>query len=139
MQRSRDSVEARGSAHPAIRLAWAAFIVQAVAVGFHQTWHAIGFAEPPGAVGHYLLLHFPLHVGVVLLAAAAVWLLARATAPSLPLALLAAGALVQHSGLVADVLAVFGDASHTPGAALLAGGGALALAAPAVRRTQART
>ncbi len=124
--------------HPAVRLAWAAFGVQAVAVGFHQSWHAVGFAEPASEIGHYLLLHFPLHLGVVLLAAAAVWLLARTAAPSLPLALLATGALVQHSGLVADALAVFGDASHTPGAALLVAGGVLALAAPAVRRAQAR-
>lgn len=128
---------------PAVRLAWAAFVVQAVAVGFHQVWHAIGFAEPPSDLGHYLLLHFPLHLGVVLLGAAAAWLTARALTArtdglSLPLVLLAAGALVQHGGLITDVLAVFGDLPHTPGAALLAGGGLLALAAPVVRRAQER-
>lgn len=133
MTASRD--EGHGP-HPAIRLAWAAFIVQAVALGFHQSWHAVGFAEPPGEVGHYLLLHFPLHLGVVLLGVAAAWLTARATTSSLPLALLAAGAMAQHAGVVADVLAVFGTASHTPGAALLAGGGLVALTAPAVRRAQ---
>lgn len=122
--------------HPAIRLAWAAFVVQVGAVGFHQSWHAVGFSEPPGDVGHYLLLHFPLHLGVVLLAAATVWLTARTTALPLPLTLLAAGTLVQHVGLVADVLAVFGNMSHAPGAALLAGGGLLALTAPAARRAQ---
>lgn len=124
--------------HAAVRLARAAFIVQAAAVGFHQSWHAIGFAEPPSDVGHYLLLHFPLHLGVVLLVAAAVWLTRRTAALSLPLVLLAAGALVQLGGVLADVLAVFGDTSHTPGAALLAGGGLLALTAPAVRWAQQR-
>lgn len=128
--------EAGPGPRPAIRLAWAAFIVQALAVGFHQAWHAVGFAEPPSDVGHYLLLHFPLHLGVVLLAAAVAWLVTRTTALTLPLALLAAGALVQHVGVVADVLAVFGTASHAPGAALLAGGGLLALTAPAVRRVR---
>lgn len=128
-----------GSRHPAIRLAWAAFGVQAVAVGFHQAWHLVGFAEPPSDAGHYLLLHFPLHLGVVLLGAAAVWMAVRTTAPRpLPLVLVAAGALVQHGGIVADALAVFGDTPHAVGAALLAGGGLLALTAPAARRVQTR-
>lgn len=121
---------------PAVRLAWVAFVVQAAAAGFHQSWHAIGFADPPSDIGHYLLLHFPLHLGVVLLVAAAAWMTLGSAPLSLPLVLLTAGAMVQLGGVVADVLAVFGTASHAPGAALLAGGGLLALTAPVVRRVQ---
>lgn len=57
----------------AIRLVWVAFAVQAVAVTFHRTWHAVAFDEPPNEVGHYLLLHGPLHLGVILLGVAALF------------------------------------------------------------------
>lgn len=129
---------AHGTMQPAVRLAWAAFVVQAVAVGFHQTWHMIGFAEPPSDIGHYLLLHFPLHVGVVMLGAAAVWL-ARRTGFTLALGLLVVGTAVQHAGAGVDVMAVFGDAPHGAAAVLLIVGGGLALSAAALRGRRPRT
>lgn len=117
----------------AIRLAWVAFVVQAVAVTFHQTWHAVGFDEPPSEIAHYLLLHFPLHLGVVLLGVAAVWL-ALGKRSSLALFLLVAGAVIQHAGIVVDTAAVFAEAPHGAAALLFVAGGSSALVAAAVRR-----
>ena len=118
---------------PGIRLAWAAFVVQCLAVGFHQAWHATGFAEPPSDAGHYLLLHFPLHLGVAMLAVAAVWLL-RSNRLTAALGLFVGGAAVQVVGIAFDAAAVFASASHGIAAILFVAGGGLALAAAALRR-----
>lgn len=127
---------ATSETHRAVRLAWAAFVVQALAVGFHQTWHMLGFAEPPSELGHYLLLHLPLHVGVVMLGAAVVWLTRRSRL-SLALGLVAVGAVVQHAGIGTDIAAVFAAAPHGAAAVLFIVGGALALAAAALSRQPA--
>jgi hypothetical protein len=124
---------ARSPQEKATRLGWLGAAIQIGGVSFHLVWHSLGVADPASALAHYLLLHLPQHLGVVILLTAAGWLLMRADM-SLPLGLLLLGVVAQAVGLVVDVLAVNGVASHSVAAALLASGGLMALAAAALPR-----
>jgi hypothetical protein len=131
VERRSDTIEG------ALRLARLAFLVQMVALATHQGWHAVGRLEPETAWVHYLLLHAPLHVGVVILALATrrLWATAR---PSLPLGVLVAGVVTQFAGAGVDVWAVFGRGPHVTAAVLLASGGGLALLAAGLHRLRRR-